>query len=34
MTDIKIENMDHEFRMHKDLDVQETEEWLEAGKRC
>ena len=30
MTDIKIENMDHEFRMHKDLDVQETEEWLEA----
>jgi pyruvate dehydrogenase E1 component len=30
MTDINIENMDHEFRMHKDLDVQETEEWLEA----
>jgi pyruvate dehydrogenase E1 component len=30
MSDIKIENMDHEFRMHKDLDVQETEEWLEA----
>jgi len=30
MTDIKIESMDHEFRMHKDLDIQETEEWLEA----
>ena len=30
MTDIKIENMDHEFHMHKDLDVEETEEWLEA----
>jgi pyruvate dehydrogenase E1 component len=30
MSDLKIENMDHEFRMHKDLDVEETEEWLEA----
>jgi len=30
MTDIKIENIDHEFLMHKDRDVQETEEWLEA----
>ena len=33
MTDLKIENMDHEFRMYKDLDVQETEEWLEARVR-
>ncbi len=30
MSDLSIESMDHEFHLHKDFDVQETEEWLEA----
>ncbi len=30
MTDFNIESMDHEFQLHKDFDVEETEEWLES----
>jgi pyruvate dehydrogenase E1 component len=30
MADISIESMDNEFHLHKDFDIEETEEWLEA----
>jgi len=30
MSEMSIEMMDHAFHLHKDFDVQETEEWLEA----